>query len=94
MKTNKLLILTVMTIIFVGCSNKGNGDKFYVEYNKDNYPTIHSTLDCNAIRGGVRNCLPGEVSNNDVLMCAKCMDDDLYKIATEGKKTDDDDDGF
>lgn len=92
MKTNKLLILTVMTIIFVGCSNKGNGDKFYVEYNKDNHPTIHSTLDCNAIRGGVISRLPGQV--DDDLMCAKCMDDDLYKIATEGKKTDDDDDGF
>ena len=89
MKTNKLLILTVMTIIFVGCSNKGNGDNFYVEYNKDKLPTIHSTLDCEAIRGGVESFLPGQVPYE--LMCAKCMDDDLYKIATEGKKTDDDD---
>lgn len=94
MKTNKLLILTVMAIIFVGCSNKGDGDNFYVEYNKDKRPTIHSTLDCNAIRGGVISRLPGQVRAE--CMCAKCMDDNLYKIATEGKKTDEyeDDDDF
>lgn len=90
MNTNKLLTLTALMLLSVGCSNKGNGDKFYVEYEgNDKYPIVHSTLDCKAIKGGVQKRLPGEA---DGMMCAKCMDDDLFEIAQTGKKADDDDD--
>ena len=40
-------------------------------------------------KGGVEKILPGEA---DGMMCAKCMDDDLFEIAQTGKKADDDDD--
>lgn len=91
MNTNKLLTLTALMLLSVGCSNKGNGDKFYVEYEgNDKYPIVHSTLDCKAIKGGVERYLPGEVNTD--FMCAKCMDDDLFEIAQTGKKADDDDD--
>lgn len=87
---SKLLTLTIIMIISIGCSNKGNGDKFYVEHIGDNQ-ILHSTLSCKAINGGVEIRYPGYCW---CLMCSKCMDEDLYEIAVKGKGKDNDDDDF
>ncbi len=85
MKKVKYIVLVVISLISVSCSNKGNGDKFYVEYVEPG-PIVHSTLKCEAIKGGVESREPGEWHGD--LMCSKCMDEQLFEIAQYGKHKD------
>ena len=85
MKKVKYIVLFVLSLISVSCSNKGNGDKFYVEMPE---LIVHSTLKCEAIKGGVESREPGEYYGD--LMCSKCMDDQLFEIAKYGKHKDKD----
>ena len=88
MNVTKIITLAVLIILSVSCSNKGNGEKFYLERYENTY-IIHSRLDCKAIKGGVRSAYPGRAGG---FMCSKCMDDELYEIATERRYQNVDDD--
>ena len=88
MKSNTLL-LSVLILLFVGCSNKGNGELFYVEY-LEKHNIVHSKLDCKAIKGGVESCVPGHAEDS-CLMCSKCMTNKLLESAKHGRDVDDDD---
>ena len=79
------LTLSVATLLILSCSNKGNGEKFYVECSERDCQIVHSTLKCNAIKGGIERIEPGDAWDS-YLWCSKCMDEDLFEIACWGEK--------